>query len=244
MRRTSRRRNRNIEEAAERRPVLWLMTFSDFVTLLLTFFVLLVAMSSVDKKRLQNAFRYFESSGGAGMVRRTQSPPSPPSPGDLAFQALRGDMEGLYSGRVQDFDKLSSSSALTRGADAGNFIWVRKDPASDAFSVILGSELLFEPESARLLPAALPALKKLGNFANKSDYTMLIDVHTRGTHTGNGVDSTGEALSAGQAQALLSYLLVQCGVDPKRLALGAYGGSQPLSDAADRGAAGVVDARA
>lgn len=40
-------------------PDAWLVTFGDLITLLLTFFVLLLAMSSVDQKKLEEAFEHF-----------------------------------------------------------------------------------------------------------------------------------------------------------------------------------------
>ena len=40
-------------------PDAWLVTFGDLITLLLTFFGLLLAMSSVDQKKLEEAFEHF-----------------------------------------------------------------------------------------------------------------------------------------------------------------------------------------
>ena len=42
----------------------WMMTFSDLVMLLLTFFVLLLTMSSMDKKKLKDLFTNFSGSTG------------------------------------------------------------------------------------------------------------------------------------------------------------------------------------
>ncbi|HPC46476.1 MAG TPA: flagellar motor protein MotB, partial [Deltaproteobacteria bacterium] len=42
----------------------WMTTFSDMVTLLLTFFVMIIAMSSMDRKSLEDAFGFFRSVAG------------------------------------------------------------------------------------------------------------------------------------------------------------------------------------
>ena len=42
----------------------WLMTFSDVLTLLMTFFVLLISMSSMDSKKLQETFGFFTGALG------------------------------------------------------------------------------------------------------------------------------------------------------------------------------------
>jgi chemotaxis protein MotB len=235
MRRTRRREE---IEGGRGKPALWLITFSDFVTLLLTFFVLLVAMSSIDQKRLQSAFRYFETSGRQSST--SNRPPAPLSSGELALRSVRADLERLYPGHVQDFDKLLAEGALGRGADAGEFIWMRKDSSGDFFSVILGSRLLFKPGAAEMESTNLRAIEKLADFIKTSDYEMMVDVHTAPARRGDeGADATGEALSVARAHALLNYLLVECGVDPKRLAVGAYGGSQPLTESAQDPASGM-----
>ena len=43
----------------------WLVTFSDLVMLLLTFFVLLLSMSSMDTKKLESMFAHFKGATGA-----------------------------------------------------------------------------------------------------------------------------------------------------------------------------------
>ena len=40
-------------------PDAWLVTFGDLITLLLTFFVLMLSMSSMDNQRLKVAFEHF-----------------------------------------------------------------------------------------------------------------------------------------------------------------------------------------
>ena len=42
----------------------WLVTFGDLLTLLITFFVLLISMSSMDQKKLKNAFGFFSGALG------------------------------------------------------------------------------------------------------------------------------------------------------------------------------------
>ena len=49
-----------------KRKTPWLVTFSDLITLLITFFTLIISMSSMDKKVLRQSFTYF--SGGPGLT--------------------------------------------------------------------------------------------------------------------------------------------------------------------------------
>ncbi len=53
-----------VGEEKEIDPNSWMITFADLVMLLLTFFVLLLTMSSMDAKKLQNLMTHFSSSTG------------------------------------------------------------------------------------------------------------------------------------------------------------------------------------
>jgi chemotaxis protein MotB len=53
----------------------WMATFSDMVTLLLAFFVMIVAMSEVEVKRFEEALSYF--TGQRGMLRQEAAAPTP-----------------------------------------------------------------------------------------------------------------------------------------------------------------------
>ncbi|MDP8221961.1 MAG: flagellar motor protein MotB [Candidatus Lernaella stagnicola] len=55
-------------------PNAWMVTFSDLLTLLLTFFVLLISMSSLDDKKLKEAFETLMPIVGVGMM---DGPPIP-----------------------------------------------------------------------------------------------------------------------------------------------------------------------
>lgn len=53
-----------LEEDEEPTAPFWMATFSDMMTLLLTFFVMIVAMSEVEVKKFEEALSYFQGSTG------------------------------------------------------------------------------------------------------------------------------------------------------------------------------------
>ncbi|MBW2087150.1 MAG: hypothetical protein JRI54_14165, partial [Deltaproteobacteria bacterium] len=58
------RKKSSEDPSAKVNPLGWMVTFSDLITLLLTFFVLLITMSSMDVKTVRQAFEAF--TGGSG----------------------------------------------------------------------------------------------------------------------------------------------------------------------------------
>jgi chemotaxis protein MotB len=206
----------------------WLITLVDLITLLLTFFVLLISMSSLNQKKLQTAFQDFSDVQYSG--EREQSATSQ---GNAAMDAVRDILALVYTGDIRSFDDIAvetlSGQDSGHASSSGDTIWIRAVSAGGDFSVILASRLLFESGGAALQPGARPVLEKLGDFIKESQYRALIDVHTSDIPFYGGGFQSNEALSTTQAQSVLNFFLVQCRVSPRQLAMGAYGGSHPIA---------------
>jgi chemotaxis protein MotB len=206
----------------------WLITLVDLITLLLTFFVLLISMSSLNQKKLQTAFQNFSGVPYTGEHEQSRT-----SEGDEAMDAVRDILASVYTGDIRSFDDISietlSGQDPEHTSSSGDTIWIRAVNADGDFSVILASGLLFESGGAALQPGARPVLEKLGDFIKESQYRALIDVHTNDIPFYGGGFESNEALSTAQAQSLLNFFLVQCRISPRQLAMGAYGGSHPIA---------------
>ncbi|HPM76918.1 MAG TPA: flagellar motor protein MotB, partial [bacterium] len=74
------------KEQAGTDPNAWMVTFSDLLTLMLTFFVLLLTMSSMDSKKLKEAFDSFLQMGGTDSII---GPPSVSSDQASPYTMLR-----------------------------------------------------------------------------------------------------------------------------------------------------------
>ncbi|MBN2725067.1 MAG: hypothetical protein JXR95_13455 [Deltaproteobacteria bacterium] len=63
---------------AKQDPNAWMLTFSDLLNLLITFFVMLIAMSSMDNKKLKDFAGFF--SGAIGVLEKNATGSSSPGP--------------------------------------------------------------------------------------------------------------------------------------------------------------------
>jgi len=192
---------------AERDPNAWMLTYSDMVTLLLTFFVLLIAMSSFDEQK----FRTFSTS--------------------LSNALISGEGIGIFkeggTGKIKLISRREVMDQLRRGMPKEILASLTKDleviPRKDGWTLRLPVDLLFAPNSTTISPRAYPILNKIALVINK----MLVDVEIAG-HADKTEINKWE-LSGKRAAAVLHYLVDKGGVSERKLVIMAYGDGRPIS---------------
>lgn len=225
------RRNSRKTQATIQRDDRWMITFSDLCTLLLTFFVLILSMSSLNRLAFRASFRNFDSSIADRLFKEKEVAVTPR---DLALREIVENLEGVLNLNTMDVEEAIEKAATDKDqnlvVETGRTLWVRKGKESGSFSLIFGEKLLFESGSADLVPDALTILEILGKFLQTSAYRARIDGHSDSTPVGSGRFSSNQELSNARAQTVLTYFTSRCGVNPRRLAMGGYGSTHPLVD--------------
>ncbi len=209
----------------------WLITFSDLCTLLLTFFVLLLSMSSLNQRSFKMVFQNFNAS--SGVLRYSDREKVSLQP-DMVTEELMKSLQSVYTMDIRDVDEITEEQVHTDESlnflvSSGNAIWMKKDE-TDAFSFIFGERMLFETASAELNPAAHPVLDKIGEFLNSTDYVAFVDGHTDSIPISNEMFPSNRELSVARAYSVLNHLIERNNVPSGRLAMGGYGSSHPLAD--------------
>ncbi len=210
----------------------WLITFSDLCTLLLTFFVLLLSMSSLNQRAFRMVFHNFNASSG---VLRYNQHDKVVLPQDMALKELVKSLESVYVLDVRDLDeiteeRLETDENLNFLVSSGNALWIKKIDSNNAFSFIFGDKLLFESGTAQLNPSAYPLLDRIGEFLLASNYLVYVDGHTDSIPIHNAEFPSNRELSMARAYSVLHYLKDQVQVPARRLAMGGYGSSHPLAE--------------
>ncbi len=210
-------------------PNAWMITFADLCTLLLTFFVLLFSMSSLNARAFRSTFQNFTQS--VGILGFKEAEQVAAHPYQLVTEISKS-LEDLGQVTVVDMDQLESAEALQIGdaqrMAAGNAIWSHRLENETGFSFVLGQQLLFRSGQASINPQAFPILDKLAQFMNFGLYTIYIDGHTDDVPIRTDRFPSNEVLSLARAEAVMSYLVGTHGVNPKMFALAGYGSSHPL----------------
>ncbi len=212
---------RKKKEGTQPGAPLWLLTYGDMVTLVLTFFVLLYSMSSIDVQKFQLMILSFQ--GAMGFL-----------PGGKSVQqdanifggqkAQSGGESPKTSTDMQQIAKNLRSYLRAEGLDKE--ITVRIDQRG--VTVSLSDQFLFESGRADIKPDGMRVLFKIAEFVKDSVPMVAVEGHTDSTPLLGGIYRDNWGLSAARAAVVTSYLQDRAGFDPQKLQAVAYGPNQPL----------------
>lgn len=215
-------RRRKQSSSAPGIPV-WMITFSDLVTLLMTFFIVLVSMASlIDVYKRKVALGSVSGTFGTGA----------PSLDDLTTEDTRTTVE---PGPVNLFEDLASLEAQ---------LWEERDQdlrfESNGFlqRVSISADALFGAGSAELTHRGRAVLDRLLPVMNNSSYPLSLSGHTADglgefgpeyeRRFQEGMDFSWE-LSLARVGAVYRYF-VDGGIDPEKLRVEAFGRFRPAGD--------------
>ncbi len=203
----------------------WLVSYSDFVTLLFAFFVVMYSVSSVNEKKYRQLASTLESAFSANPdsinnpngvdVERSGEPlqsdllESPLAEVDELAEEIKKALSG-----VLDDDKISLS---------GNEEWVE---------IELSSNLLFSLGSSRMSSEAKKLLSSVAEILAPFDNAVAIAGHTDDLPINNAEFDNNWALSSARAVSVVNFLSYQ-GVKPHRLSAVGYGEHRPILENTD-----------
>lgn len=197
-------------------PYAWMVTFSDLIMLLLTFFVMTLTMKSLDKKDTKEMFDTYiktDKHVGQGMVDE------------------KNDLDIADIGSLKRVLHISTSAMLKKALDKeyinfrANF-GVKDDERGVV--VTLDAENIFDPGLAVLRPDAYKTLDLAATLLKETDNDILILGHTDNGPIKNGTYPSNWELSSYRALAVFAYLADLAGIPPQRMAAGGYGETRPL----------------
>ncbi len=215
-------RPRKDEEAPPGAP-LWTQTYGDFMSLLLCFFVLLFALSTIDVARFKEVISSIQGAlgvleGGPRVLQPSDIPvPKPPTqinPSGLVELKLAGLKREIEKKLIKE-KAISPEKVNVRIDERGLVITFLDNVFFD-----LGSADL-RPEMISVLHAVADVLKEIDNSVRIEGHTCDLPIHTP------RFPSNWE-LSAGRAIAVLRYFVEKEGIPPERLIAVGYGQYRPL----------------
>lgn len=207
----------------------WMVTFSDLSTLLLTFFVLLLSMSSLNEKAIRSTFQNFDKTSGILFFKERQKIRHNP---DMVVHDIIKSLKSVYIADVRKLDEVSKTpwkKDFKLVVSSGNALLVKKRWSPGDFSFIFGDQLLFESGSATLKPDAYPVLEKFARFLKEASYKAYVDGHTDDVPVKSAAFTSNDELALARAFAVLEYLVTQGKVPPEKVALASYGDTQPMA---------------
>lgn len=195
----------------------WVVTYGDMMSLLLTFFIMLVSMSQLkDEGRVRMTLNALKESFGPDEIFDSGTPgPSQAKP------SAKGE---LYSAgtRSQSTTERGSKDAPGHGGPNNPVDRIREGK-----QITIGGPAMFARFSADVGPELKSVLDTLVNVAHNSTKLLAIRGHASPEPLPPGAAyEDHHALAFGRAEKVAAYLVSQ-GVDSRRLVTSSAGASEP-----------------
>jgi chemotaxis protein MotB len=198
----------------------WMTTFSDMVTLLITFFVLLISMSSMDSKALKEMFGFFNEVMGPLEFAEVQEIQGLPTLVEAVPPRVFIDALTLNRNILNTLEKEGAGGFQGRGKD---IFEVRE--SNRGLAVLINGDVLFDKGSSQVKPDALVILNSVAGVIKNADSTISIEGHT---------DDQGDIqglyrLSLQRTISILNYFVYTAGLSPTRFGVAGYGPTRPVA---------------
>jgi chemotaxis protein MotB len=201
----------------------WMVTFSDLLSLMLTFFVLLLSMSTMSESTLQRIASAFEE--GLGIMGRG-------GPFGIWIQpqevVVGPRMQASYRERMEVLHRNLSSRLKQMGVKAR----IGTDPQREQLSLSLGAEALFPSAGTGLTDRARYVLGEIGEVLRHVPGRLQVVGHSDSVPMsgGSGRIRDNWGLSLERAVNVADYLARDVHLDPNRISVAGYGPSRPVAD--------------
>lgn len=192
----------------------WLTTYSDMVSLLLAFFVLLFAFSAVDEDRFQAVITAFQGYFGifeGGVVLR-ENPITLPFQGD---QLAKEQLQQLFE-------------ELTEHIQTEGLKGVELQMQERGLVVRFAEQVFFDLGEATLKPEALHILGSIASTLRDLPNPLRVEGHTDNWPIQTTRFPSNWELSVHRATAVVRHLIEKEGFDPQKLSALGYAEHRPV----------------
>lgn len=210
----------------------WMDTYGDMVTLLLTFFVMLFSMSTVNDEKWEILVRAFARSPDAAtaqiiLVQEGEGDEIAPAFGispNLGDQVIDNelptDLNQLYEYLMRYVEQNQMSASVSISKDSANNVYIRFD-----------NNIFFDGDSYALREGSYPILDFLGDcLKNVEDqiFVTRVNGHTAAIPGAENYHVSDWTLSGERASQVVIYFEERKGLDPKKLMCNGYGKNYPI----------------
>ncbi|WP_078595010.1 flagellar motor protein MotS [Evansella clarkii] len=211
----------------------WMVTFSDLMTLILVFFILLFSMSVVDANKFRAISDSFQERSVFDFnpsIIPFENPAPDTEPGDDPFEQddpfesflegesdeSEGQLDQFLEEVIEFLDSQDLLDAITASRDDRGVV------------LVLQEQVLFESAEADVIPDAVPFLDKVGTLLESVPNIVKVEGHTDSRPISTHRYPSNWELSGARASSVIRYLVDQHNLDPERFISVGYGETKPV----------------
>ncbi|MCX7841910.1 MAG: OmpA family protein [Clostridia bacterium] len=218
----------------------WMTTYSDLVTLLLTFFILLFSMAVLDKQKFQevafslksslthksNGEMFMDNTGKEifsvmDQVNVADSDENSQKNDDVSKNTSSGDSKEKIEKMIKDFQKAIDELKLN------DLVKVLEEDEQVILRV--DSVVLFDLGSADIKESGKVALQKLSEVLKSVNNEIIVQGHTDNIPVNTYLFPTNWELSTKRATNVVLFLVNNCGLKPTKLTATGNGEFKPIA---------------
>lgn len=198
----------------------YMTTWGDMCTLLLCFFVMLLAMSTIDPNKFMVAASSFQNAF-SGVL---ESFPSVLITKDILVPRLGGDEQN----KRMAVDARRRIQRTVREEELQDAIKV--EVTDKGIAIKITDPVGFDVGDAEIRPEFIQLLYEMAEIINRHPDTFIrVEGHTDNTPINTSEFPSNWELSAARALNIVKFFAYRCGIDPKRLSAVGYGEYHPVA---------------
>lgn len=227
--------NRNRKKRPKKQAPLWMVTYSDMVTLILVFFILLFSMSQIDAEKLKTVtesyqqrviFDYYPSPvefEQSTDVQDDEEESEDVTEIDEPEQLTKEDFEE----RLDELDRLLQQiEEYIRNEGLSEVISATR--TDEGVVLVLQENVLFESGEADLIGDALPLLNKVATLLDNIPNYVKVEGHTDPRPIRTSRFPSNWELSGARASSVVRYFVDEEELDETRFQIAGYADTKPI----------------
>ncbi|PAV30130.1 flagellar motor protein MotS [Virgibacillus profundi] len=213
----------------------WMVTYSDMVTLILVFFILLFSMSQIDLVKFDAVSESFKNR----MIFDFFPSPVPmenPTESTSHMESGKNSNEFETPTQLDDINDRDEKDSLNNLMDDVES-YLDENGLNNVISasrtergvvLVLQELILFEPGKAELLPSGEPFLSKVGSLLSDIPNKVKVEGHTDSRPMSTYKFPSNWELSGARAGSVVRYLISENDFDESRFTIVGYSDTRPL----------------
>lgn len=204
----------------------WLTTYSDMVTLVLTFFVLLYSYSLVDIAKFKAAAKSISTALNNGSSQMFQLNDNSKS-GDVPIVGDDTKKSSSEQAGSQTKDMYTTVSEFVKDNKLENFVTIKQ--GDRGVYIQFKDEILFDTGQDEIKAEGIPSLNKISDLINRLTNKIVIEGHTDNVPISDSKFKSNWELSSARALSVLNYMTEVRGLNPERFSIAGYGEYSPIT---------------
>ncbi|HVS18005.1 MAG TPA: OmpA family protein [Planctomycetota bacterium] len=219
-------RKKHVEEAPAGAPE-WIVTFSDMVSLLVTFFVMLMSFSTISTNDSMMIVEAFAMSRG-GVIENPDGPDAIKPPRLDRMNAVHS-LRGAPRPHSRPDEALAKNLEDMGQREDDEHVALDLTAITDGLRIAFDARASFAPGSTEVPPELARSLGELARIFAAYDHLVVVEGHTDGAFQPTPLHPTAEALAMARAEACARIMLDESALSPDSLQLAGLGDTRPIA---------------